>query len=724
MITESVRALILVVLCCVGLGAGAAPVLVGAGDFSRTIGNDLEYLEDPGGRLTLDDIRQPANAIQFVRARHTINNFSFTRSAVWLRFRIDWRQPSRSHYLLWLEAPLTDYFSVYRPDAEGRYQVVSGGDKVVFAHRELPTRALNARLEAHPGAIDTIYVRLQTTGPMVADLRLTDVAEGFAASESHHLLLGLFYGALVVMLLYNLLLFASLREAVYGYYVLYVAGLGLTFLDVNGLAFRYLWPDLPIMNSWFLAFAFFSLFGLGQFTRRFLNLQDKMAGLDLALRFCNAAALIGVGAVFVLPEFLLFPLSQAAEVVVGAISFYAGFRLWLMDYRPARYFVLASGWYLAGLIVYPLQNFAVIPTTPLTSNALQLGSGLEMVLLSLALADRINHYKRERAVIEQDARRRLEDANQQLEQRVEERTAVLTDTVSQLEEKHRSLLIAQEQLVHAEKMSSLGVLVAGVAHEINNPANFTRLSAENMQRDLERMREFLLGLADDTSDPALVNELERHFVRLRENLRLIYDGTGRLSAIVGDLRRFCHLDDAEAQISAPDKGLEATLNLVRTQYQGVVQIRYEAANADACGLCYPAALNQVFMNLAVNACQAIVERAGKAAVRASGELLGHLVVRSRLIVRDGKGWWQASFTDDGIGMDASLRQRIFEPFFTTKAVGEGTGLGLSTSYGIVRKHGGCIDVESTPGRGSTFTVVFPLASELSMVATGLTYGVV
>jgi len=697
--------------------------MVGPGDYSQAVGTNLDYLEDKSGKLTLDDVRRADNDARFLPAHDAISNFSFSRSAYWLRFRIDWVDPSRRHYFLWQEFPLTDYLDFYRPDGKGAYEELRTGDQGSFAEREMPTRAFGIRLAAHPGTVDTIYVRLNGAGPLVADLRLTDASGAIAATETRHLILGLFYGALVVMLLYNLLLFYSLRDTVYGYYVLYVAGLGLTFFDINGLAFRYFWPNQPLMNTDFLAFTFLSLFGLSQFARLFLSLSQQMPLLDRCFRAYNVLCGLCLAGIFALPANWLYPLSQAVALLLAAITFFASYSLWLRGYAPARYFVMASSWYLAGMVLYPLQCFGVIASTPFTNYSMQLGSCDEMVLLSLALADRINHIKREKATVELNARRQLEESNQLLEQRVNERTAVLVDTVKELEDKHRALMTAQEQLVHAEKMSSLGVLVAGVAHEINNPANFTRLSAENMQRDLERLRQFLLTLADDGSDPALVNELERRFVRLRENLRLIYDGTGRLSSIVGDLRRFSRLDDAEAQVAAPDQGLEATLNLVRAQYRGVVQIDYQAADPEAKGSCYPAALNQVFMNLAVNACQAIITRANQEGRGNAGQPLGQLKVFSRLVERDGQAWWQVQFSDDGTGMDSAVRQRIFEPFFTTKAVGEGTGLGLSTSYGIVRKHGGCIDVESTPGQGSTFLLILPL-SPLPSVATGIVYGAV
>jgi signal transduction histidine kinase len=708
---------LLCLLCC--LKVMAAPLQVGSEEgYSRAVGLDLEYLEDKTGDLTLAQVRDAAHDGQFRPATHAISNFSFTRSTYWLRFRIDWVRPAHHRYFLWQEYPLSDFITFYRPDDKGGYEAVPTGDQFRFDHRELRARAFGVRLAAHPGQTDTVYIRLHGSGTLVVDLRLTDASAAIAATETRHLVLGLFYGALIVMLLYNLVLFASLRDSVYGYYVLYVAGLGLTFFDINGLAFRYLWPDAPRMNTDFLVFTFFSLFGLSQFSRRFLDLPATMPVLDRLFLLFNASAAVCLLCIFVLPDRALFPLSQIEALILSAITFFAGFSLWLRGYPPARYFVLASSWYLLGLVLYPLQNLGVIPSSQLTNYSVQIGSSLEMVLLSLALADRINHIKQEKVAVEQAARRQLEESNLKLERYVAERTDVLQKTVQALEEKQLALVTAQDQLLQAEKMSSLGGLVAGVAHEINNPANFTRLSAENMERELVQFQHFLLSLADDSSDPALLGEVERRFGRLHQGLGVIHDGTARLSAIVGDLRRFSRLDESEAKIAAPDQGLEATLNLVRAQYRDRVGIDYEAVNPDAIGLCYPAALNQVFMNLAVNGCQAIVARAARGQQPDASGFFGHLRVYSSVQVRTGQTIWQASFIDNGIGMDDATRQHIFEPFFTTKDVGEGTGLGLSTSYGIIQKHAGRIEVESTPGKGSRFTISLPLQSGSAGTMTG------
>jgi signal transduction histidine kinase len=328
------------------------------------------------------------------------------------------------------------------------------------------------------------------------------------------------------------------------------------------------------------------------------------------------------------------------------------------------------------------------------------------VLFSLAVADRIRHLREERRNAADSTRQQLMDYNRSLEQSVQARTQDLLASLRTVSEKHEALVAMQQQLVHAEKMSSLGTLVSGVAHEINNPANFTRLAAENVGRDIKGLRNFLDSLSDENSDPGLLAEIHARFTRIDTQLALVRDGADRLATIVSDLRSFSRVGESEAQLACPDDGLEATLNLVRAQYRDRIAITLSRACPEARGLCNPAALNQVFMNLAVNACQAILERQAKADRK---ELpAGHLRIATWL---ERNGDWMAQFSDDGIGMEPATQGRIFEPFFTTKDVGAGTGLGLSVSYGIVRRHGGDITVSSAPGAGSVFTIRLPLPAE-------------
>ena len=264
---------------------------------------------------------------------------------------------------------------------------------------------------------------------------------------------------------------------------------------------------------------------------------------------------------------------------------------------------------------------------------------------------------------------------------------------------YEQLKNAQQQLVFQEKMVSLGTLTAGVAHEINNPANFAHVGAFNLKADLAKFHEFLLDLAGEDIAPEVSQSLQQRFDALNLHLTTISEGTVRIRDLVKDLRTFSRLDEAECKEVAIGDSLLSTVNLVRMQYAESTTIVCEL-DANPVLECWPAQLNQVFMNLIVNACQAIENRQKQV----PGPGLLH--IRSRL---DG-AWLVLEFEDNGSGMSATTLAHVFEPFFTTKTVGEGMGMGLSISFGIIEKHRGKLEVQSSEGKGTRFSVKLPLPS--------------
>ncbi|WP_428939288.1 PAS domain S-box protein [Fontivita pretiosa] len=292
------------------------------------------------------------------------------------------------------------------------------------------------------------------------------------------------------------------------------------------------------------------------------------------------------------------------------------------------------------------------------------------------------------------AQQLLEQKNRELEQAVQsEREAI------------EKLKATQSALVQAEKLAALGQMVAGVAHEINNPLSFVANNVAVLQRDLAAMRKLLeLYRAQDAllaaHNPAVAAEacelarridldytlsnLDDLLVRSREGLR-------RIQQIVGDLRDFARLDQNQLQEADLNAGIESTVNII----QGLArkrQVRIELMLGQIPPVtCYPAKINQVVMNLLSNAIDACKP----------GDVV---TVATR--TEDEQALIEVA--DTGCGIDPSIRARIFDPFFTTKPIGQGTGLGLSISYGIVQDHSGRIEVESEPGRGSKFVVYLPL----------------
>lgn len=267
-----------------------------------------------------------------------------------------------------------------------------------------------------------------------------------------------------------------------------------------------------------------------------------------------------------------------------------------------------------------------------------------------------------------------------------------------VEQKSLKIVATQKQLVQSEKMASLGTLTAGVAHEINNPTNFTHAAIYMMHNEVEAIKAFLKQLAGgDNADPKVLDSFEDHFADLMELIDTAAEGARRIMTIVNNLQSFTRLDNTEQKESLIGDLVESTVRLVQTQYDEITIDSQLSFNPPI--TCYPAKLSQVLMNLIVNACQAIQSER-----RRSTPKKGHV----QITTEQSQNQLKISVKDNGCGMSEVTQQRIFEPFYTTKDVGSGTGLGMAISFGIIEEHDGSIEIESAEGEGSVISICLPL----------------
>lgn len=284
----------------------------------------------------------------------------------------------------------------------------------------------------------------------------------------------------------------------------------------------------------------------------------------------------------------------------------------------------------------------------------------------------------------------LAEANARLEQRVLDRTAELRNSNRELEASnaelghaYRDLKAAQTQLVQSEKMASLGLLVAGVAHEINNPVSFISTNVVPLRRRLAAVQ----TAAERYHDPELTVAVDR----VGEVLDLIARGAERTADIVKDLRTFSSPGEAAVQPVDLQESIEVTLRLLRPRWSDRITIHRDYGALPPLEA-VPGQINQVMMNLLANACDAIEDR-------------GNIWIRTE--VKEERV--HVTIHDDGAGISSEHLSHVFDPFFTTKPVGRGTGLGLAITHGIVAHHGGNIAVTSDRASGTTFALVLPLS---------------
>ena len=278
----------------------------------------------------------------------------------------------------------------------------------------------------------------------------------------------------------------------------------------------------------------------------------------------------------------------------------------------------------------------------------------------------------------------------QFERVLQEKNLELEKASRAREEASRKLKETQTQLIQTEKMASLGQLVAGIAHEINNPLAFVLNNLFIVENGLD-------GVLPE-AEPHLSEPSMRRVRRVRARLAEMGEGLHRVKELVVNLRVFSRLDEGEFQSIDVGESIDSVLLLLKHKMNGRIHVDKQYGSARTLH-CYAGRLNQVLMNLISNAVEAI-------------DGPGNIVVK----MGQADGQFVISVRDSGTGIPEAIRSRIFDPFFTTKPVGQGTGLGLAITYGIVQDHHGSIEVRSEAGVGSEFTVKIPLDLESRKVA--------
>ncbi|GLU42353.1 hybrid sensor histidine kinase/response regulator [Pseudomonas sp. NBRC 100443] len=383
------------------------------------LGHSIDVFEDVRGTADIADITSAALADSFRRHDRDVLNAGYSRSVFWIRLDLDYR-PQESQdpapWLLELAYPPLDRLDLYLPGADGKYQLAQRtGDTLPFASRPISLTNYLFDLKLAPGKPLRVYLRLESQGSIQAPLTLWSPKAYMENLPGNVYVLGIIYGVLLVMLVYNLFIFVSVRDTSYLYYILYIASFGLYQVSVNGAGIEYFWPDSPWWANAATPFLIgsASLFGC-QFARSFLHTREHSPWVDRTL-----LALMAVGALVMLLAFsasyaLSLRLATYLALAFVVVIFSAGILAWLRGMRVARYFIFAWTAFLLGGTINTLMVLGLLPNVFFTMYSGQIGSALEVGLLSLALADRINAMKEERTRILQESSRKLEQLNLEL----------------------------------------------------------------------------------------------------------------------------------------------------------------------------------------------------------------------------------------------------------------------------------------------------------------------
>lgn len=407
---------------------------------------DLEHVIDTTNKLSIADVSTSSFAHNF-RRRETYQNKDFLPGAsYWIRFPVRNKVSSAKDWLVEFYDQTIDVIEVYAPSSDGSYNRKVMGDHYPFFQRTFKHKNFEVRLDAPD--IDTTlvyYFRIQSHD--FADIRIAfkSVDRFIYYVLNEYFLYGTFYGMILIISLYNFLVYLAIREIKNVYYIIYILSVALYTLSIDGIGFQYIWPAHPGWNDYMGGIALYLVILWATiFTRRFLNTSRNSYHLDQALKWMIAArTLLFIIELFFFPQFFAY---RTVEIIPLSMIFYTGIRVWYKGYRPARFFVLAYGILFFGFFMRALVYFDLIPLTTLSHYSLHISFVLEMLFLTFALGDRIRILKnmRDRAlkriIHQHEVNMQLKDkVNRELEHKVKERTLELDEKNIALVESNRKL---------------------------------------------------------------------------------------------------------------------------------------------------------------------------------------------------------------------------------------------------------------------------------------------
>ncbi len=677
-------------------------VVFGKDPSARPVGTKLELLSDPTAALGMQEVAASGG---FKASQELVPNLGVSSAAQWAMFTVLNVNVDEVPYVL-VDYPEIEELDLYLVDPQGIRHLISAGQARPFSDGAQSSPSFSTRLDIPFGGTAQVFIRAKGDKQLQLPVYVISRSEESTIAMNRSLFIGGYIGLMLVMILYNMFVFTSTKDTSYIYYVVALIFSLFTQLSFTGYLGYYLFSDVPwIKQHASLILTAFTAVSSNLFMDRFIHASKHVRHFTRVLY--TFFALMGVGVLLDLVGMRVqaYGLMQLLSMALALYTLAVAIISYRQGERSAKFFLIAWCIFLTGIVVFVAKDWGLVPYNDFTKYMMTIGSSVEVVLLSLGLADRINVLRREKDRSQAEALRTaqekatlIREQNAVLEMKVAERTHALQESNDHL--KH-----TQSQLVSAEKMASLGQLTAGIAHEINNPINYISSSIPPLKRDLGELKEVLEAYREASKGQAAlapVHALEQRIgvedtVREVEEILLALEhGAARTSEIVRGLRTFSRLDEDDLKEADINECLRSTVVVLGPQFRDGVRVVYDLQDLPQVE-CYPGKLNQLFMNLLNNAAHAVKKRHGST----GGEV--------RIATRLHNGAVQVAVGDNGTGMDEQVMSHLFEPFYTTKEVGEGTGLGLSIAKGIIDKHHGQVEVHSELGTGTTFTINLPLA---------------
>lgn len=627
-------------LCAPQISHGS-PTLVLPDQDIINLGDKVQYLVDEKTELSLSEFRSPANQEKLLTSKDPTPSFGFTQSTYW--FQAELQNPSSSSIkrTLVISYPLLDKINVYIIRAQGHITRFETGDRLKFSEREQPHRFFTFPIEFQTKESITLVIQTKTTSSMQVPIELW-VPEKLHHEDKEVLLAqGIYYGIMLIMMVYNLFIFLAIRSPSYLFYVFYVGSMASFQAALSGIGYQFLWPQSPWLQDILIA-AFIPLITAAAsiFTIYILQTKERNPRLHPYLRaIASLAVVLIISSVFV-PYATLIKLNLLCGAFAITTVFSLGIINWKNGFDVAKYFTLAWLTFLAGVALMILNKTGVLPRNAITENGMQIGSILEVSPLSFALAYRMNTMQADKIAAEQKSQ-------------------------------------ALQSALNTELKTKLNIF-SSVAHELNNPLNYVSVGTQNLRRQVATLHtivsQLFEGAENNENAMEVKRALDKTFDEHSQTLEDTLFGAQRAADVVAEMRGLTEVDGKLLRITDPkeliDSALRRARDILSPHKFDQVNIDYDYSELQLEVEVNPYLVTHALTNILTNAVRyALNQDQQKPQVQLHAHLLGDMV---HMVV-----------ANNGEPISTQMMDTIFED-----ETNENADNNLSISRSLIRQQGG------------------------------------